>query len=135
MQPAAQAELLPTEGPTRRAQTHRDAITDEAPIFIDRSAEDPRPYISFREHVPIAVAGNLRGEQTIEALALRRPDLNAARERHFEVAKTLHLVAINTKLSESERTPALALLQKLIAPEAEYALMCQVALAALPPPA
>jgi uncharacterized protein (TIGR02646 family) len=131
--------FFPLADPSRRVQTHRDAVTGEAPVFIDPSAEDPRLYISYRQHVPIAVDGNVRGEQTIESLGLRRPELNADRERHLSHVPVLHMVAMLPDVPVALRVLARANLAKLVAPEAEYALMCQVAVATLgglpPPPA
>ena len=129
--------FFPLVDPARRAQTHRDGVAGEAPIFIDPSAEDPRPFISYRDHVPIAVHGNTRGEQTIEALGLRRPELNADREGHLERVKMLYEIATLAVVSAELRTRARTHLGKLTAPQAEYALMCQVAVAdlgGLPPP-
>lgn len=122
---------FPLTDPARRAQSPRDALAHEAPIFINPSAEDPRPFLSYRDHVPIAVNGNVRGEHTISALGLRRPELNADRERHLDRLKILHAVAALPQLHEELRTKARTRLAKDVAPEAEYALMCQVAIDAL----
>jgi uncharacterized protein (TIGR02646 family) len=129
--------FFPLFDPARRARSHRDAVVAEAPLFIDPSAEDPRPLISYRQHVPIAVGGNARGEQTIEALGLRRPELNADRERHLSRLPLLHIVARHPDVPAALRALARVDLVKLTAPEAEYSLMCQVAVDALggiPPP-
>lgn len=123
--------LFPLADPARRARSHRDATAGEAPIFIDPSAEDPERHISFREHVPIAVGGSARGEQTIEALGLRRPALNADREHHLERVKHLHAVASNADVPEHLRARSRALLAKYTAVNAEYSLMSRVAMAAL----
>lgn len=50
--------LFPLSEPARRATSHRDALTDEDPVFIDPSIEDPERYIGYREHIPIAIGGN-----------------------------------------------------------------------------
>lgn len=125
---------FPLTDPARRARSPRDVLDDEAPVFIDPSAEDPEQYISYREHVPIAVGGNARGEQTIEALGLRRPALNADRERHLSQVKHLHIVASNAHVPDDLRAQSRELLAKLTAPDAEYSLMSRVAIAALAPP-
>jgi len=122
---------FPLVDPARRAQTHRDAVADEAPLFIDPSAEDPRPYISYREHVPIAINGNARGERTIVQLGLRRRELSADRERHLSQLQTLHMAASLPDVPANLRARARTDLAKLIAPEAEYSLMCQIAVEAL----
>ena len=124
--------LFPLTDPARRAKSPRHNIAHEAPIFIDPSAENPEQYIHFREHVPVAIGGNVRGEQTIDALGLRRPDLNADREKHLEIVRTLHAVATNPDVPDELRRQTRTLLKKSTSPEAEYSLMCRVAVAALP---
>ena len=130
---------FPLTDPARRAQSPRDDVATESPVFIDPSSEDPRPHISFRQHVPIAVGASARGEQTISALGLRRPELNADRERHLSRIPLLHIIALHPAVPLALRLAARADLAKLVAPEAEYSLMCQVAIDALgglpPPPA
>jgi uncharacterized protein (TIGR02646 family) len=129
--------FFPLASPTQRARSPRDAIANEDLIFIDPSAEDPKLYIGFREHVPFAIRNNSRGRRTIKELGLGRPELNGDREKHLEVLKTLRMIVTNPKLSNKERAPARALVEKFITPEAEYSHMCQVALATLgglPPP-
>jgi uncharacterized protein (TIGR02646 family) len=115
----------------RRARSHRQPIAAEAPVFIDPSLEDPERYISYREHVPIAIAGNARGEQTIDALGLRRPELHADREKHLEIVKCLHTVASTPGVPVHLRLQSRALVTRMLAREAEYSRMCQVAVTAL----
>jgi len=123
--------LFPLADPDRRARSPRDASAHEAPIFIDPSAEDPEPYISYREHVPIAIGGNVRGQQTIDALGLTRAELNADRETHLETLRILHAIAANPDIHDELRARARTLLAKRLTTEAEYSLMCRVAVAAL----
>lgn len=123
--------LFPLVDPMRRAKTHRDTIVDEAPVFIDPTAEDPEQYISYRDHVPVAIRGNARGEQTINALGLRRPDLNADREEHLAHVKILHATASNPAIPGELRIQAIAVLAKDTSVEGKYSLMCRVALDAL----
>lgn len=131
--------FFPLGDPARRARSPRDDGGAGSPLFIDPSAEDPAPYISFRQHVPIAIDGNARGEQTIDALGLRRPELNADRERHLSRIPLLHAVALHPQVPLTLRLEARANLEQLAAPTAEYSLMCRVAIEALgglpPPPA
>jgi uncharacterized protein (TIGR02646 family) len=122
--------LFPLIDPARRTKPPQTTTVDEIPVFIDPSAEDPEQYISYREHVPIAIAGNCRGEQTIDALGLRRPELNNDREEHLDRLKVLHEVASNPSVSHELRTKAVALLTKATSAEAEYSLMCRAAFGA-----
>lgn len=64
--------LFPLQTPTRRARSHKDDVTAEAPLLLDPAVDDPEAFISFREEVPYAVEGNARGEATIRILGLQR---------------------------------------------------------------
>jgi uncharacterized protein (TIGR02646 family) len=119
--------LFPLIDPSRRATTHRDDVADEVPVFIDPSAEDPAQYIGYREHVPIAIGGNARGQQTIDALGLRRRDLTADREEHLVRMRLLHAVASNAAVPAELRTEAAALVARATSAAAEYSLMCRSA--------
>jgi uncharacterized protein (TIGR02646 family) len=123
--------LFPLIAPAHRATSHRAPIADEMPVFIDPSMEDPEQYITYREHVPVAVDGNARGEQTIEALGLRRPHLNADRERQLANLKILHAVVSLPEVPDSLRNESLALLKKYIASDGEYSLLSRIAVKAL----
>lgn len=123
--------LFPLTDPGRRTRSHRDASVHETAIFIDPAAEDPERYIGYRDHVPIAIGGNPRGEQTIDALGLRRPELNADREKHLAVLKTLLEIATNSDVPHDLRRRTQTLLTTFVANEAEYSLMCRLAVAAL----
>jgi hypothetical protein len=106
-------------------------IIDNAPRSVRKWRVDPQPYISFRQHVPIAVDGNARGEQTIDALGLRREELNQARERHLEVLLCLHKTATLPGVPTELQQEARSTLTKLVGPTTEYSLMCQVAIDSL----
>ncbi len=123
--------LFPVTDPGRRARSHRDTLVHEIPVFIDPAAEDPELYIGYRDHVPIAIGGNLRGEQTIDALGLRRPDLNTDREAHLETVRVLHAIATNPEINDELRAKARTLLAKRLTVGGEYSLMCRAAVEAL----
>lgn len=123
--------LFPLVDPGRRAQSPRDASAHEAPIFIDPATEDPEQYIGYREHVPIAIGGNARGQQTINALGLTRSELNADRETHLETVRVLYAIVANPDIHDELRAKARTLLAKRLTVEAEYSLMCRVEVAAL----
>lgn len=122
---------LPLVDPARRATSHQSPIVDEMSVFIDPSVEDPEQYLTYREHVPVAIDGNTRGQQTIEALGLRRPHLNADREKHLASLKILHAVVSLPEVPDSLRNESLALLKKYVARDAEYSLMSRIAVQAL----
>jgi len=123
--------LFPLIEPSRRATSHRAPIDNEDPVFIDPSAEDPERYITYREHVPIAVNDNPRGEQTIEALGLRRRELNADRDEHLQIVKNLHAIVSHLGVPDDVKNDSRAILRKQVSREAKYSLMSRIAVQAL----
>lgn len=123
--------LFPLIEPSRRATSHRATIDQEAPVFVDPSAEDPEQYITYREHVPVAVNDNPRGKQTIEALGLQRRELNADRDEHLQIVKHLHTIVSHAGLPDDVKNGSRAVLMKQLSREAKYSLMSRIAVQAL----
>ena len=121
---------FPLADPARRARTHLDDLTNEDPLFIDPAGEDPEAYIDFREHMPFATGGNERGERTLDALGLRRPELNTRREEHLALLKMIFDMAHLPGASPSERAHAQDLLHRMTSVSAEYAAMSRAAVQA-----
>ncbi len=119
---------FPLRNPSLRALNHHMAITDETPLFVDPSREDPQQHISFRDHVPVPANHSDRGRITIAALGLSRPELNRDREEHLERLRLLEKMTQVPNLPESMRAEARDLLRRATQSDAEYALMCQTAL-------
>ena len=71
--------LFPLGDANRRAKSHHDHITDEAPLFVDPGAMNPEEFITFNEEQPVPVNNNIIGRTTITALGLDRLKLNEAR--------------------------------------------------------
>src|SRR5262249_45388708 len=92
---------------------------------------DPSQYISYRDHVPIALGGNHRGQQTIDALGLGRPELNADRAEHLEYLKQLHVTASHAEVPAELRISARAVLVRMAAATGKYSLMCRAAIEGL----
>lgn len=115
---------------TRSGAGTAQAVASEQPLFIDPSAEDPTPFITYREHVPIAVGGDGRGERTIESLGLRRVELQRDREEHLERLKLLRVVATSPEVPQRLRDEAAALIARSMTDAAEYASMCRAAFGA-----
>ena len=122
--------LFPLADPAKRAQSHRDSIEDEDPVFVDPSREDPAPHIGFNEHVPVGLTP--RGERTIEALGLRRHALNEHRRERYSLLLLLRSIAAHPDTSDAMRAEVRGALSRAVTDDAEYARMCQVALASLP---
>jgi hypothetical protein len=81
--------LFPLFDETTRARAPSDIIDRESPLFIDPSREDPAAHIGFREEVPYAIGGNARGEATIDALGLHRPELVERRRDRLQKLRQL----------------------------------------------
>ncbi len=112
-----------------RTRTHHHAPGAEAPLFVDPASEDPEMHIGFREHVPIAIGGSSRGEQTIKHLGLGRKQLNQDREERLNLLRVLYDASVHPDVPEEIRERARAQVAKATAPDAEYSLMCRLALA------
>ncbi len=80
------ANLFPLAVTRNRARSHKDDVSDERPLFIHPSDDDPEQYIGFRDEVVYAIDGKRRGKVTIEALGLDRPELEEMRRDRLEPA-------------------------------------------------
>src|SRR5262249_19201025 len=63
---------FPLADPARRARSHRDDITQEEPLLINPTTEDPADFLEFRENVIRAIDDNPRGNATIKVFGLDR---------------------------------------------------------------
>lgn len=79
--------LFPLENPESRASSHHDDVSQESPLFLDPTQEDPEEFIGWRAEMPFPKDGNQRAEVTIEALGLQRPSLANLRLRKLAVVK------------------------------------------------
>jgi uncharacterized protein (TIGR02646 family) len=118
--------LFPLTEPSRRARSHHDPITDEAPLFINPCDDEPSIHIGFREHVPYAKTE--RGRATIDALGLARPELNADREEKFATLQSLQrLLALETEPTVRQKIQTLLAANQSAA--GEYAAMVRASVA------
>jgi uncharacterized protein (TIGR02646 family) len=90
---------FPLLNPAKRARSHRDAVADERPAFIDPASEDPAASLSFREEVPFPK--NKRGTATIRALGLRRGPLNDARKERLDALRGNFVLAYTLSPEEA----------------------------------
>jgi len=91
-------------------EIHRDTTVDEIPVFIDPSARI-RTYISYESTCRSQSAAITRGRAHIEALGLRRRDLNADREKHLAYVRIIQRL-LNPVVPDALRSQAIALLAK-----------------------
>lgn len=120
--------FFPLADPERRARNHNDSITQESPLFVNPTAEDPAQFISFREEVPFPVAGHPRGAVTISALGLDRVELNDDRLRHLSVTRLIITLAIS-KPDTAEGRRAREWVERARSDKGEYAAMVRAELA------
>lgn len=105
-----------------RARSHLGSVTKEKPVFIHPAHEDPATDIGFRDHVPYARNGSVRGRRTIRGIGLKRRELMEVRERHLQIIRALRdLVRICQP--GPERARAQALLQSAVQDDAPFAAM------------
>jgi uncharacterized protein (TIGR02646 family) len=110
--------LFPLHNPQDRAQSHRDEIEDEEPVFLHPGREDPEKHIGFRGEVAFAKNGSSRGRRTIEALRLNREALTEVRRDYLaaafkEIRELLRMVN-SGNLTHEEGSEARRLLRRLI---------------------
>lgn len=126
--------LFPLENPQQRATHHQQDIQQERPLFIDPGNDEPETLIGFRGEVAYAIAGNPRGEVTIEALKLNGRSLPEARLQRLQLLKGLfQVVQIAADQPQNFKLQVLAeeakaLLEKARRDESEYAAAARSAL-------
>jgi hypothetical protein len=100
-------------------------VTAEEPLLLDPAVDDPEVFIGFREEVPYAIDGNVRGRTTIEVLKLERPELAEKRWDRLEKVKALRIVA---ESDAPDAAWARNVLQRMQQDGEEYASMTRAAL-------
>lgn len=76
-----------------RALSHHESINNEQPVFIHIANEDAEALITFKEEIPVAVDGNIRGKETILKLGLDREALNEQRRATFNKVRDIYDLA------------------------------------------
>jgi hypothetical protein len=130
--------LFPLVDEATRARSHMDDITLETPLFIDPTAEDPTANIGFRKEYPYPIDGSPRGEATIRALGLDRPELVERRRDRLQKIRLLRLAAQKLGRKRDHDSKALAReieaeLQHSVEDGAEFAAAVRCVMAATPP--
>ena len=123
---------FPLADPAHRARSHKDDISEEAPLFINPAERNPEDHIAFRQEIPYAIDGNEYGKATISALGLGREILNERRRDRLKDLAILHdLVALEGENSKPEFqqliAKAKALLEKAVSDSGEFAAMARCA--------
>jgi uncharacterized protein (TIGR02646 family) len=120
--------LFPLADPNRRAESHKDDVSKERPLFADPS-DDPEQHITFRKEIPVPVNGDKIGEITIRSLSIDRRGLNDERLDYYKNLRFVHIVAHADPPLEATRD-AKAHLMKAVLGSSKYAAMARAAIAA-----
>lgn len=95
--------LFPLVDPSKRAKSHHDDVSQESPLFIDPSEDDPQEHIAFREEFAYAIDGSVRGVTSIESLGLNRVDLEESRRSQLRnVRRVKRFVDLLTRMRERD---------------------------------
>lgn len=119
--------LFPLETLANRAVSHTDDIADEDPLFLHPQDDEPEAHISFREHVAVPANGSERGDVTIRALGLNRPELRRRRHEVFEPMSMMYRVAFEFDVPVTARNEARDFIERAQLDESEYAAMARAA--------
>ncbi len=76
---------------SKRARNHTEnhLITEETPILIHPSKDNPEEFIGFRKEVPYAINNSEKGLQSIKSYGLDRTTLNNQRLEYLELLTAL----------------------------------------------
>jgi uncharacterized protein (TIGR02646 family) len=80
--------LFPLRRPRARCRSHHDTRSAEEPLFVSPE-EDPSRHLRFRAEYLYAFRRSSRGQATIAALGLNRPELVERRRDHLAVIREL----------------------------------------------
>ena len=120
--------LFPLAVAQSRARSHHDDLTKEEPLLIDPTSEDPAKLVGYREEYLFPIAGDARGQTTIDVLQLNiRKSLVERRRERLNLLRTLRKVA-DLQKGTQEAADAEALLSNAKLDSAEYAAMVRSAL-------
>ncbi|MDR3195083.1 MAG: hypothetical protein LBT76_07330 [Tannerella sp.] len=78
---------LNSESSRKPNHIHSNPLEEEDRLLIHPTEEDPAGFITFREEVPVAIDGNLKGQTSIEVFGLER--LNDSRLEHLNCLKVI----------------------------------------------
>jgi uncharacterized protein (TIGR02646 family) len=121
--------LFPLADPKERATSHRKRLSREEPLLINPSDDEPEDLISFRQEVPYPINNDPKAKTTIQGLGLARPRLNERRLEHYQLLKSLHVLA-QMQPPQPESHEARDLLDKMLLDAAPYSSMARAAVKA-----
>lgn len=129
--------LFPLLEEAKRATNHHHNMSDEIPLFINPTLENPEQYIGFNEYVPYAINDDIRGETTIKLLGLRRTGLLEEKRKAVfnllnEQLRIIKIAETENKLYDADwqelAQQAKQLIQEMALPQAKYSAMIKAAI-------
>lgn len=130
------ANLFPLVRPSKRAKSHHDDLSQEEPLLLHPSDDEPQRHIGFREEVVYAIDGSPRGEVTIQVLGLNRVELEEKRRDKLQLIRLLTQAISLLRDQQGSLNPELetrlkqleAALDGYLDPATEYSSMLRTAL-------
>lgn len=120
--------LFPLNNPARRAASHSDDLSQEEPLLIHPTDDNPENFISFRGAIVFAVEGQAKGTTTIKSTGLDRVMLEGERRVYLETLQRLYEIALATpELPQSKA--AMDYLQTRAREESKFSSMVKANLA------
>lgn len=119
---------FPLENPDKRANGHSRNIEEEKPLIINPQEDDPENYIEYIGFSAKAIAGNLRGKETIERTGLNRPFLDENRRDSYQLIKQIYQASQDKNIPKSKRLEFEEIVRQCALPDKEYSLMIKCAI-------
>jgi uncharacterized protein (TIGR02646 family) len=126
--------VFPLADPAHRARSHADDISNEAPLLIDPSRDDPEKHIQFLRASAVPKNDSARGSCTIMTFDLKDIELRRDWFRYLQyVAQSLNnLTRLQrdrplTPEEQDELAEGAAILEESVADSAPYAAMARCA--------
>lgn len=113
---------FPLFDPSKRALSHKDNVSQDDPIFIDFTKENPEDFISFKDEIALGIDDQERGSGFISVLDLNRTKLLAQRfELLHSVKDQIDIITVADVYSRERRQQAQDWLNYLTTDSGEFA--------------
>jgi uncharacterized protein (TIGR02646 family) len=122
-------DFFPLIDPAKRARSHHDEISNEEPLLIDPSKENPRDHIRFNLDMPEPYLNSEKGKITIEIFKLdnekKRLNLIKARLKFLNILRSFRRVIEFSIVAPEEIEEYKQFLIESIQPSSEYSSMAK----------
>jgi len=107
--------FFPLVNEAKRAMSHHYSTSEEEPLILDPSKEDPSLHISFNREVPVPLSE--AGAETIKRIGIDRKSLNDDRLWYYD------LLSFTAKMARAGDAEALEMIRRAALPTERYSLM------------